>query len=194
MLNGKYITLRKVEETDLPVLMQWLTSSDFASALRGSLLTNEAQGRVNSIIDENLNLYGELQYFIVEDKKHELLGLLMFTYINWKDRNLLIEIYLGEEKKRGALYGADAIILATIYAFHHLNVHRVGMYINEFNYNAIGIASKVATYEGRLKKQAFHNGKHWDVLVFGILRDEFEKKLPNALNLGFDYVKTKKYY
>ena len=56
------------------------------------------------------------------------------------------------------------------------------------------IAHKTSTYEGKLKKQVFHQGQYWDVFAFGILKNEFEEKYSYALKLGLDYVKTKKYY
>ena len=71
MLKGKYINLRKVEENDLLLLKEWLTRPDFAAALRGSLLNNEAQGRVVTMIEANLQLFGDLQYFMIENKKSE---------------------------------------------------------------------------------------------------------------------------
>ena len=85
--------------------------------------------------------------------------------------------------------------LASLYSFYHLNMHRVGLFINEFNHNALGIAKKTCVFEGKLRSQVFHDGKLWDVHTFGLLKDEFEQNIiPKAMKLGFNYVKTKEYY
>ncbi len=195
MLKGNCVNLRKVEGKDLEMIKSWLESSDFRIALHGSLLSGEAQARIATMLEENCKLNGELQYFVIENKKALPIGLVTFAFINWRDRSLALEIFINENGKRGALYGAEALLLACLYSFHHLNMHRIAMFINEFNHNALGIASKTCVYEGKLRNQVFHEGRLWDSHAFGLLKNEFTKKIvPKAMKLRFDYVKTNKYY
>ena len=193
MMIGKNILLRKTENADLQNFRSWFIDRTYIKALSGSLSQQALEEKLNLILEENSKLYGSEQYFLIEDKKNEALGFLLFSFIHWRNKNLSLEIFLKPEKQN-KFYGMEAIILGLLYAFSHLNMHKVSMFINEFNENALGIAQKTAVLEGKLGKQAFYDGRYWDVLVFGILKDEFEKQKEKAVRLGYGYVATNQYF
>ena len=60
------------------------------------------------------------------------------------------------------------------YAFEHLNLHKVFLRVYEYNERAIHVYEKCGfRMEGRLRKQRFKWGKYHDVLIMGILDEEY---------------------
>jgi RimJ/RimL family protein N-acetyltransferase len=191
MLKGKYINIRKIDEDDLNYFKTWFGQPDYFMAMSGSFFDSAANK--SFIIEDNVNIYGNRQYFILEDKKGNTIGFVLLSSIQWRNKNLCLEIYLNN-KDKGQGYGGEAILLAVSYAFWNLNMHKVSMFINEFNENALKMAFKTSKLEGKLRNNIFYNGRYWDVYVFGILKHEFEGQIEKAVKCGFDYLENKKYF
>ena len=62
------------------------------------------------------------------------------------------------------------------YAFKDLNLHKVYLRVLESNLNAIKVYDTCGfVKEGKLRSQFWVNGKYENVLIMGILRDEFQQ-------------------
>ena len=60
------------------------------------------------------------------------------------------------------------------YAFEQLRLHRITLYVHEFNERAIGVYERCGfKHEGRLREAHFMDGKYTDVLIMGLLREDF---------------------
>ena len=61
------------------------------------------------------------------------------------------------------------------YAFEELNLHRLSLTVFEYNQRAIRSYEKAGfTVEGRVRKFLNREGKHYDMIFMGILREEWE--------------------
>lgn len=86
----------------------------------------------------------------------------------------LVAIALGERKFWGNGYGTDAMRVMMRYAFNELNLRRLGLIVFEYNSRAIRSYEKVGfIHEGRVRDAMLRDGKRWDYLFMGILRDEW---------------------
>jgi RimJ/RimL family protein N-acetyltransferase len=86
----------------------------------------------------------------------------------------MVAIALGERKFWGNGYGTDAMRVMLRYAFNELNLRRLGLIVFEYNPRAIRSYEKVGfSYEGRVRGAIQRDGKRWDFLYMGILRDEW---------------------
>jgi RimJ/RimL family protein N-acetyltransferase len=66
------------------------------------------------------------------------------------------------------------------YAFRELNLHRVTLTVFEYNPRAIRSYEKAGfVVEGRLRNWLNREGRRWDMIHMGILREEWE-----TLNTG----------
>jgi RimJ/RimL family protein N-acetyltransferase len=62
------------------------------------------------------------------------------------------------------------------YAFTELNLHRVSLDTFEYNPRAIRSYEKAGfKIEGRVRQLLNREGRRWDVIYMGILREEWEK-------------------
>jgi RimJ/RimL family protein N-acetyltransferase len=86
----------------------------------------------------------------------------------------LVAIALGERQYWGNGFGTDAMRVMLRYAFRELNLRRVGLIVFEYNPRAIRSYEKAGfTNEGRVRGAMLRDGKRWDFLYMGILRQEW---------------------
>lgn len=75
---------------------------------------------------------------------------------------------------QGRGYAAEAVRLVLRYYFEELGYQKVNVHVYEFNDASRRLHERLGfVREGRLRRQAFAGGRHWDVLVYGLTREEF---------------------
>ena len=86
----------------------------------------------------------------------------------------LVGLGIGETEYWGRGYGTDAMNVLLRYAFTEINLRRVTLTVFEYNPRAIRSYEKAGfCHEGRLRKVLNKEGRRWDVLYMGILREEW---------------------
>ena len=85
-------------------------------------------------------------------------------------------IGLGEQEYWGKGYGTEAMKLALHYAFSELNLRRVSLGVFAYNQRAVHSYEKTGfRLEGRMRGMLMRQGKRWDILFMGILREEWQQ-------------------
>jgi RimJ/RimL family protein N-acetyltransferase len=109
----------------------------------------------------------------LEDNR--LLGDLNLDVINnWASRDAFVGINVGNREDWGKGYGTDAMQTALRFAFTELNLRRVTLNVFEYNPRAIRSYEKAGfKIEGRQRQIIFKNGKRYDMIFMGVLRDEW---------------------
>jgi len=135
---------------------------------------------------------GKVQTWIEKeyDKKHrdELLfvaytlednrpiGFIELAGINWAMGDAWVGLGIGERENWGKGFGTDMMKIILRYAFSELNLHRVSLDVFEYNPRAVRSYEKAGfVIEGRERKALQRDGKFWDLIFMGILREEWEK-------------------
>jgi RimJ/RimL family protein N-acetyltransferase len=106
-----------------------------------------------------------------------IIGEIGLDGVRWTHGDCYVGIALGDREFWGKGYGTDAMRIILRYAFTELNLHRVTL--NVFEYNPRGIRSYEKAgfvHEGRERGVLLREGKRWDVLYMGILRDDWLKQ------------------
>jgi len=84
---------------------------------------------------------------------------------------------IGERDFWGRGYGTDVMKLILRYAFMEINLRRVTLTVFEYNPRAIRSYEKAGfRHEGRLRKLLHRDGRRYDELFMGILREEWLEK------------------
>ncbi len=92
----------------------------------------------------------------------------------WNDREAFLGIALGDRSFWGKGYGSEALRLLLQFAFMELNLRRVSLTVNEYNPRAIRAYEKTGfVLEGRIRGGLNREGRRWDELHMGILREEW---------------------
>jgi RimJ/RimL family protein N-acetyltransferase len=111
---------------------------------------------------------------LLQGKKH--IGNIYLRPINLTFRNAVLGIFIGEKKHRGRGFGGQALRAALRHAFGDLGLHRIYFEVLADNKPAIRLYEKVGfKTEGRLRHHVFKDGQFKDVLVMGMLADEYSR-------------------
>jgi RimJ/RimL family protein N-acetyltransferase len=114
---------------------------------------------------------------LAEDK---LIGFIAFEDIAWSNRDTYVAIGIGERDFCGKGYGTDAMRLMLRYGFEELNLHRVSLTVYEYNPRGIRSYEKCGfKHEGRIREFLLRDGKRWDMLHMGILRQDWQASQPD---------------
>jgi len=95
----------------------------------------------------------------------------------WNHGDALVAIAIGEREYWGKGYGSDAMNTILRYAFQEMNLRRVTLIVFEYNPRAIRSYEKCGfVMEGRMRSMMQREGRRWDWLYMGILREEWEQR------------------
>lgn len=117
--------------------------------------------------------FGFLIRTLADDR---LIGATDIAVTQWTHGDAFVGIGIGEPADRGKGYGTDAMQVMLRYAFHELNLHRVSLSVYEYNPRAIRSYEKAGfVVEGCTRQWLNREGRRWDMIYMGILREEWER-------------------
>jgi RimJ/RimL family protein N-acetyltransferase len=98
--------------------------------------------------------------------------------VNATAHNCELGITIGDKDYWGRGYGRESIHLLVQYAFEHHNYHKVWLRVHAFNERAVR-AYRACGFieEGRLRAHVWSNGRYDDLLVMGLLREDWRNKI-----------------
>lgn len=109
-----------------------------------------------------------------------LVGDLNLDVTGWNHRDAFVGIGLGSRADWGRGYGTEAMCLALRFAFLELGLRRVTLTVFEYNPRAVRAYEKAGfRVEGRLRQALQREGRRWDALFMGILKDEWMEQNGN---------------
>ncbi len=104
----------------------------------------------------------------------EFIGTVSLRNLDFKNRNAELAILIGEPENRGQGLGGEVLSALLDYAFGELGLYRVYLRVLAYNEPAIRLYRRLGFRgEGRLRAQVWREDTWHDVLVFGLLRDEW---------------------
>jgi RimJ/RimL family protein N-acetyltransferase len=103
-----------------------------------------------------------------------MIGFVALYRLRWASGTAEMAIGIGEPAYRGRGYGSDALRLLLNYAFNELNLYRVGLSVMSYNAAAIRAYERAGfVREGAQRGVVLREGRRYDMLLYGILRDEW---------------------
>jgi len=178
-LIGQQIYLRPLERADALVVAAWFNDPEVNRTLRRylplMLQTEEAFLDKLAASEENVVLG------IMVRQTDQFIGVTGLNQIDPKNRNAAFGITIGEKNEWGKGYGTEATRLMVKFAFETLNLHRVWLHVYEYNPRGLHAYEKVGfRVEGRLRQDTYREGRYWDTITMGILRDEWVAQAPSS--------------
>lgn len=177
MLKGKNIILRVIEKDDLTIINQWRNDLE----IKNQALLHPFP--VTKEMDEDWfhktinNVHNNSVFFIIADKKNNVLGYTMLKSINWIHRNCYFGIIIGDKKNRGKGFGKETLKLITTYAFEILNLHKITLEVLSVNVGAIKLYEYFGfVKEGTLAKHVFINNTYEDVIIMSKFNKQINDK------------------
>lgn len=172
-IRGKYLTLRAIEESDLPQLHKWANDP----------VTQDGIGELHfpSSMDFHLSWFHNLRNdslnhrFVVEVPEGGIIGVSSIINIDWRNGHAWHGLVLGESTHRGKGYGVDAIMATMRFAFDELNLARLDGSMVEYNTQSLSLYCNKLGWkeEGRKRNYFFRKGRYWEQVIVGITREDY---------------------
>ena len=176
MLEGTLVRLRALEATDLERAYTWINDREVTRYLSARYPLSHADEE-RWLRDAPTNGFANGVRLAIETKDGVHIGNMGLHDVNPEDRKAGLGIMIGEKAYWSNGYGSDAIDTLLRFAFHEMNLNRVWLHVFEFNERAAACYRKCGfQQEGHLRQHRYSEGRYYDVLVMGILRDEFEAR------------------
>lgn len=181
-LKSERIVLREYRMEDLPYMRKWVNNFDITNNLHDIFIYPQTMHDTESFLKMMAEGKGESKGFIIAAPDTlEYIGQIDLHRIDWKNRSAILGIVIGREEYLGKGIGKEAIELIQEFVFNTLNLNRLELEVYEFNARAFKCYIKCGfVEEGRLRKKLFRQGKYWDVIQMGILKEEYDQKRENA--------------
>jgi RimJ/RimL family protein N-acetyltransferase len=154
----------------------WDRDSEYKRLLDTEAPRLHSTKAVKEWLEKELEKQGDTMHWftIRAAADNQLLGDINLDVVGWNFRDAFVGLGIGSRDFWGKGYGTEAMQLALQFAFTELNLRRVTLTVFEYNPRAIRSYEKVGfRLEGRQRGAILREGKRWDVLYMGILREEW---------------------
>lgn len=174
VLTGHLTRLTAVNpDTDAEIIARWSGDSEFWRLAH----TDPAYPAPAKTVKRELEArpIDQPRFAIRTLADDRLIGLLGLYTIFPAQREAFMGIQIGERAYWGNGYGTDALRVLLRYAFDELNLYRISLSVLEGNERAMRSYEKCGfRYEGRERQVWVYDGRRWDEIYMGLLRDEWE--------------------
>jgi RimJ/RimL family protein N-acetyltransferase len=111
---------------------------------------------------------------IHERATDRLVGTCAFSQLDGDNGSALYHITIGEKDAWGRGFGSEATQLMLDHAFGVLGLHRVALFVFEFNERAIRAYQRCGfILEGRSRESIFRDGRWWDEIAMSVLESDW---------------------
>ena len=182
---GKLVRLSAFDPEEMSKMFtRWNANSEYFRLLNSSARQMYSVKSMTKWMEEDVGEMSlESYYFSIrtlEDDK--LIGEIGLDVVNWPGRDAFVGLGIGETEYWSKGYGTDVMNVLLRFAFTEINLRRVSLGVFEYNPRAIRSYEKAGfRHEGRLRRLLNREGRRWDNLFMGILREEWlELNIPIA--------------
>jgi RimJ/RimL family protein N-acetyltransferase len=176
LFKGKLVRLAGIEpEEASKTFAQWNRDSEYMRLLDSDPPRLHSSKAIKEWLEKDLEKRNDMYWFAVRALEDDrLLGDITLSVINWGSREAFAGIAIGAREFWGKGYGTEAMGLILRYGFIELNLRRISLSVFEFNQRALRSYEKAGFHlEGRLRGSLQREGRRWDELCMGILREEW---------------------
>jgi RimJ/RimL family protein N-acetyltransferase len=170
MLQGKRVTLRRVEPADYEHILRWQNDS---AVFRWMDYTRPFS--MKDIVESEERATVEGHPFILEADGRPV-GRIGLNNLRPRDRMASLYVFIGDRASWGNGYGRDALMTLLAYGFDTLNLRQIELWTLADNERAIHMYKGCGFVEdGRLRDRSWIEGHYVDHLVMSINAEEFAR-------------------
>ncbi len=180
LLMGNLVHLAAVDPEEVSKhFASWNRDSEFKRLLDTDPPRLHSAKATKDWLEKELGEQGDtMHWFTIRTvADNTLLGDIVLDVTEWNSRNAFVGLGIGPRDFWGKGYGTEAMQLILQYAFLELSLRRVTLTVFEYNQRAIRSYEKAGfCHEGRQRQRLLREGKRWDMLFMGILREDWSKQ------------------
>jgi RimJ/RimL family protein N-acetyltransferase len=177
--RGKLIHLRTFLLGDLAHLSEWaedphldrMVGSEFLQAFK------DVYEKDPSFYDAVLMDVTQIVFMVIANDENRAVGVVRLFNIHQSEGYAGIETIIGDARASRRGFGVQASRLMAYYGVDALGLRRIEA--KAYEYNPLSINTLLRNgfkHEGTLRQASYRDGRYWDILVFGLLKDELEEQ------------------
>jgi RimJ/RimL family protein N-acetyltransferase len=177
VFTGKLVRLSAFDPEEMSkAFTRWNLNSAYARLLNSSARPMQSAKSAAKWMEKEAEELSPASYFfsirtLAEDK---LIGEIGLDVVNWPGRDAFVGLGIGEPGYWSKGYGTDVMNVLLRFAFIEINLRRVTLTVFEYNPRAIRSYEKAGfSHEGHLRNYLNREGRRWNELYMGILREEW---------------------
>jgi RimJ/RimL family protein N-acetyltransferase len=175
LLKGEKVYLDRLKNEDTEAILTWYEDEEFSRNMDAVLSIPKTEKEIQKVIELDSSKDFGLAIRQIETK--EIVGFVGIEGILWNHRTAWVSVGIGGDN-RGQGYGKEALRLAMSLAFNEFNLYRLQLTVFQYNERAIALYEKLGfKKEGTYRSFIERDNKRFDMLLYGILRDEYLEHL-----------------
>jgi RimJ/RimL family protein N-acetyltransferase len=184
VFTGKFVRLSAHDPQEMSkAYSRWSRNSEYFRLLNSSARPMQSPKAAAKWMEEEVGQMSPASYYftIRALDGDKLIGELGLDIVDWSGRDAFVGLGIGETEYWSKGYGTEAMNILLRFAFSEINLRRMTLTVFEYNPRAIRSYEKAGfQHEGRLRKILNKEGKRWDMLYMGILREEWLERNVDA--------------
>ena len=177
IFTGKLVRLSAFDPEEMSkAFTRWNLNSEYGRLLNSSAHRMQSAKSTAKWMEKEVEEISPSGYYfsirtLAEDK---LIGELGLDVVNWSGRDAFVGLGIGETEYWSKGYGTDVMNVLLRFAFTEINLRRVTLTVFEYNPRAIRSYEKAGfRHEGHLRNYLNREGRRWNEMYMGILREEW---------------------
>jgi RimJ/RimL family protein N-acetyltransferase len=179
--QGKKVRLRGVEPSDAEAFSRWNLDSGMARDVdfvwppvsRAQVANELAELSLRKLEDDAFG-------FVIEDAAGAVVGFIRTFQCEHRAGTFRYGINVAAEHRRLG-YAAEAVLLVLKYYFAELRYQKCTVGVHADNAASIALHERLGfRREGTLRRVGFSGGRHFDIHMYGITKEEWEES-PHGL-------------
>jgi RimJ/RimL family protein N-acetyltransferase len=173
VLTGTGIVLRRHVPANVAAFQRWYADPEIARLARYQATPMRPE-EIERFFAARVVGPEALAMAIHEKSTDRLIGTCAFSQLDGENGSALYHITIGESDAWGNGYGTEATQLMLDHAFGVLGLHRIALFVFEFNERAIRAYQRCGfVIEGRSRESIWRDGRWWDELAMSVLESDW---------------------
>lgn len=178
LFAGRLVRLVAPSRNNAAILARWSEDASYLQALDTDYARPLSEQEFAKKLDPDQRDPNWIEFHLRTVQEDRLIGFVALHTIEWNNATAMLSAGIGEPDYRGKGYGTEALCLLLNYAFSELNLFRVGLDVIATNDRAVHVYEKLGFQrEGVMRSAVHRNGRRYDVLHMGLLREEWNPGL-----------------
>jgi RimJ/RimL family protein N-acetyltransferase len=181
LFEGEHIYLTAIDpDKDAEIEAKWTHDPEYLCLLSADPVRPLSPGQVKKKyedMDKDAEKYRNTFNFAIRARADDrFIGFIRLFDIYWTHGGGKVQLGIGDPNDRQRGYGREALRLILRYAFDEVNLYRVSAMTFEYNTAAIRFLAQAGfTIEVRRRQAINRDGRRWDVILMGLLREEWKR-------------------
>lgn len=183
LFEGKLVRLAGIDPEEASrSFAQWNRDSEYLRLLDSDPPHQRSSKAIQAWIEKDIENNPDMYWFAIRALEDDrLLGDITLSVINWGSGEAFAGVGIGARALWGQGYGTEALQMVLRYGFVELNLRRISLTVFAYNQRAQRSYEKAGfRLEGRLRQAMGREGRRWDILYMGVLREEWMEAYGHA--------------